>query len=191
MAKLTDALQVTVERLSSDSIDVLELKRLGLLQDHRTVLQGWIRWPKLRRIVGSRYLLELDFGNRTQQGRVSWTWCHFGGWRPWMHCPYCEKRLAKLLGGMGGYCCRACIGNPLYASQTKSAHGRRHFQISKIRLQLDGDASPSEPFPERPRGMHRKTYERLKARALDLEMDLPPKLRGRTVDYKNLIHYLS
>jgi hypothetical protein len=192
MAKFKDALPVTtVERLSSDSIDVLELKRFGLLQDHRMVLRGWIRWPKLRRIVGSRYLLELDLGNRDamQRVRVSWTWCHFGGWRPWMHCPYCEKRVAKLLGGMGGYCCRACIGNPLYASQTKSAHGRRHFEICKIRLKLNGDASPSYPFPERPRGMHRKTYESLKARALILEMDLPPKLRGKTVDYQNLAYY--
>jgi hypothetical protein len=192
MAKFKDALRVTtVERLSSDSLDVLELKRLGLLKDSRTVLQGWIRWPKLRRIVGSRYLLELDLGNRgsNQHVRVSWTWCHFGGWRPWMHCPYCEKRVAKLLGGMGGYCCRACIGNPLYASQTKSAHGRRHFEICKIRLQLNGNASLSEPFPERPRGMHRKTYEQLKARALNLEMDLPPKLRGKTVDYQNLAYY--
>ena len=39
--------------------------------------------------------------------------------------------------------------------------------------------------------MHRKTYDRLKARALRLEMDLPRKLRGKAVDYKNLIYYLS
>jgi hypothetical protein len=126
-----------------------------------------------------------------QRVRVSWTRCHLGGWRPWMHCPYCEKRVAKLLKGMGGYCCRACIGNPLYACQTKSSHGRRHFGICKIRLQLNGYASLLEPFPERPRGMHRKRYERMKARALSLEMDLPPKHRGKTVDYRNLVYYLA
>jgi hypothetical protein len=108
-----------------------------------------------------------------------------------MHCPYCEKRVATLLKGMGGYFCRACLGNAPYASQTKSAHGRRHFEICKIRLLLNGNASLLEPFPERPRGMHRKTYERLKARAQNLEMDLPQKLRAKAVDYKNLIHYLS
>jgi hypothetical protein len=108
-----------------------------------------------------------------------------------MHCPYCEERVANLLWSTAGYCCRVCIGNPLYASQTKSTHGRRHFEICKIRLQLNGNASPLESFPERPRGMHRKTYERLKARALRLEMDLPRKLRGKAVDYKNLIYYLS
>jgi hypothetical protein len=106
-----------------------------------------------------------------------------------MHCPYCEARKAILLRSLGGYCCRACIGNPMYASQAKSARGRRHFEICKIRLQLNGMASPVEPFPDRPRGMHRKRYERMTARVLNLEMDLPPKLRGRAVDYRNLAYY--
>jgi hypothetical protein len=181
----------TVERLSRDSLDVRELKRLGLLQDFRMILRSSLRWPALSRIVGSRYWLELEFDRESMQRvRVSWTRCHIGGWRSWLHCPYCEKRVAKLLKGMGGYCCRACIGNPLYACQTKSTHGRRHFAICKIRLQLNGYASLLEPFPERPRGMHRKRYARMKARALALEMDLPPKHQGKTVDYRNLVYYL-
>jgi hypothetical protein len=190
MSRMRDIARPTVERLSSDSLDVRELKKFGLLQDQRMILQG-LRWPALSRIVSSRYWLELDFGRDTMQRvRVSWTRCHLGGRRPWMHCPYCEKRVAKLLNGLGGYYCRACIGNPLYACQAKSSHGRRHFGICKIRLQLNGHASLLEPFPERPRGMHRTRYERMKARALSLEMDLPPKLRGKTVDYKNLVYYL-
>jgi hypothetical protein len=183
--------KLTVERLSADSLDVRELKRFGLLQDDRMSLNAPFRWPQVRRIVSSRYWLEVEFSDRLtmQQIRVSWTRCNLGGWRPWMHCSYCETRVAKLLKGFGGYCCRSCIGNPLYASQAKSAHGRRHFGICKIRLQLGGYASLTEPFPDRPRGMHRKTYQRLKARALNLEMDLPPKLRGKTVDYPNLVYY--
>jgi hypothetical protein len=190
MRRMRDITRPTVERLSSDSLDVRELKKFGLLRDQRMILQG-LRWPALSRMVSSRYWLELDFAGRDtmQRVRVSWTQCYLGGWRPWMHCPYCEKRVAKLLNGLGGYYCRACIGNPLYACQTKSSHGRRHFGICKIRLQLNGYASLLEPFPERPRGMHRKRYARMKARALALEMDLPPKLRGKTVDYRNLVYY--
>jgi hypothetical protein len=181
--------KLTVERLSVDSLDVRELKRFGLLQADRMSLSSGLRWPSLRCIVSSRYWLELEGSHTIQRVRVSWTRCHLGGWRPWMLCPYCEVRKAILLRGFGGYCCRTCIGNPLYASQAKSAHGRRHFEICKIRLQLGGYASLTEPFPDRPRGMHRKRYERLKARALNLEMDLPPKLRGKTVDYRNLVYY--
>jgi hypothetical protein len=37
--------------------------------------------------------------------------------------------------------------------------------------------------------MHSKRYDRLKTRILKLEMNLPPKLRGKTVDYRNLVYY--
>jgi hypothetical protein len=185
--------RATVERLSADNLDIRELKRFGLLQDDRIVLSNGFCWPSLRRIVSSRCWLQLEFADRElmQRVRVSWTRCHLGGWRPWMHCPHCEKRVAKLLNGLGGYYCRACIGNPLYACQAKSTYGRKHFELCKIRLQLNGEASPLKPFPDRPRGMHRKRYLRMKARALELEQDLPAKLRRKPVDYRNLVYYVS
>jgi hypothetical protein len=124
-----------------------------------------------------------------QRVRVSWTCCNLGGWRPWLHCPNCQKRVAKLLRSLGGYCCRACLGNPLYASQSKSTHGRRHFEICKIRLLLGGEASLLKPFPDRPSGMHRKAYQRLKQRAMRLEADLPVRRRSKEVDYRNLVYY--
>jgi hypothetical protein len=183
-----DRTRLTVESLSVDRLDVRELKRLGMLTDVPRGLRGTLRWPHIRKIVADRYWIELQMEQIVQQIRLSWTRCHIGGWRPWMLCPYCQARKAILLRGYGGYCCRTCIGKPLYASQAKSAHGRRHFEICKIRLQLNGHASLLEPFPDRPRRMHRKTYARMKARALNLEMDLPPKLRGKTVDYRNLVY---
>jgi hypothetical protein len=194
MAKMTGrsrtkTARLTVERLSTDDLDVRGLKRLGMLTEFPRELCGTLRWPHIRKLVADRYWIELQMEQIVQQIRITWTACHLGGWRPWMLCPYCKARVAKLLRGLGGYCCRACIGNPLYASQAKSAHGRRHFEICKIRLQLNGHASLLEPFPDRPRRMHRKTYARMKARALELETDLPPKLRGKTVDYRNLVYY--
>jgi hypothetical protein len=184
---------LTVEKLAADCLDVRDLYKIGALKGPWiTFTRLPLRWPDIRKMSTARFMIRVELHDQSmpQNIQVSWTWCYFGGWRPWMHCPYCEKRVAKLLRGMGGYCCRACIGNPLYACQAKSTHGRRHFEICKIRLQLNGNASLLEPFPERPRGMHRKTYGRLRARARKLEMDLPPKLRGRAVDYKNLIYYL-
>ena len=90
MRRMRDITRPTVERLSSDSLDVRELKKFGLLQDQRMILQG-LRWPDLSRIVSSRHWLELDVAGRDtmQRVRVSWTQCYLGGWRPWMHCPHC------------------------------------------------------------------------------------------------------
>jgi glycosyltransferase involved in cell wall biosynthesis len=55
----------------------------------------------------ARYLILLELLNQvgTQQIRVSWTRCHFGGLRPWLHCLR-GRRVAKLFKGMGGYFCR-------------------------------------------------------------------------------------
>jgi hypothetical protein len=188
-AKTFDA-RLTVERLSADSLDVRELKRLGMLQDgpwgivgqsSLALAQPPCRLPVLAGagISRSRHHAAdsrlLDALSPRRLATVD-------------ALPLFRK--AILLRSLGGNCCRACIGNPLYASQAKSTHGRWHFEICKIRLQLNGMASPIDPFPDRPRGMHRKRYERMKARVLNLEMNLPPKLRGRAVDYRNLAYYV-
>ena len=67
--------RLTVERISADSLDVRELKQFGLLQDDRMALSAGLRWPALRRIISSRYWLELEGLNTTQRIRVSWTRC--------------------------------------------------------------------------------------------------------------------
>jgi hypothetical protein len=181
----------TVERLGRDSLNVNDLKRCGLLEDDRRALRpGFARWPAITRIVGERYWLELHLGERApQQVRVSWTRCHLGGFRPWLHCPHCQKRVGKLLPSLTGYYCRACIGAPLYASQAKSRAGRIHFELCKLRLMLGGAARVTEPFPDRPRGMHRSTYEKIRERATMLEMDLPRRHRAKEPDYRNLAYY--
>jgi hypothetical protein len=124
-----------------------------------------------------------------QQIMVSWTRCHLGGARPWIHCP-CGRRVARLFKGLTTYNCRQCFDNPRYASQSKSTQGRQHFEACKLRLRLGGIASLTAPFPERPRGMHRKTYERLRRRAEELEYRISPRLRDKPTDYPSLVYYL-
>jgi hypothetical protein len=134
-------------------------------------------------------ILELRNQVVPQQIRVSWTRCYYGGSRPWLHCPYCERRVAKLFRGLGGYFCRPCIGNPIYASQGKSTKGRRHFEACKLRLRLGGIASIGAPFPERPRGMHKKIYARLRRRIEKLECDLSAYFKAKPTDYPALVYY--
>ena len=99
---------LTVENLASDVIDVREIHRAGLLADGWTTLQPSLRWPSIVTMRAARYrvLLELRNQSAPQSIRVSWTPCHFGGDRPWLHCTHCDRRVARLFKGFGGYCCR-------------------------------------------------------------------------------------
>jgi hypothetical protein len=108
-----------------------------------------------------------------------------------MHCPHCQTRVAKLYRGLGGYFCRPCVGNPAYASQRLSAQGRAHYKANKLRLNLGGDAHLTAPFPERPRRMHRRTYDRLLKLGTNLEAGLSLRLKAREPDYPSLIAYLD
>jgi hypothetical protein len=152
-----------------------------------------LKWPHIARMRIARYLLILDLrGHRVPQHvRVSWTKVHLGGACPWLHCPHCEARVAKLYLGLGGYFCRACIGNPPYATQLPSAGGRAHFKACKLRLLLEGEARLSRPFPERPRHMHWRTYERLRREGMSLEAGLSNRMRRRFPDYANLVAYTN
>ena len=185
--------RLTVEKLGADCLDVRELQRANAFRDYWvTCSVNSNRWPKISKMRVARYGIILELHDRTvpQNIRVSWTGCRFGGARPWFHCPHCDRRVAIVYWTMAAYVCRHCAGNPLYASQTKSAAGRRHFALCKRRLQLGGDAKPGTDLPDRPRRMHRKTYRLLRARIEALEWGLAPRLRSKPPDYKNLNYYL-
>jgi hypothetical protein len=74
--------------------------------------------------------------------------------------------------GMGGYYCRACLGNPIYESQRRSKTARAHLKAYRLRQQLGGSRPVVDPLPERPYGMKRKTYNRLCTRIEELERPL-------------------
>ena len=183
----------TIEKLAHDCLDVRELRRKGLFSGDWVSFRPMLRWPAIALVRVVRYAIQLDLRGQTipQRIRVSWTRVHFGGERPWLHCPHCETRVAKLYKGLGGYFCRRCVGNPIYASQALSAQARPHFQACKLRLRLGGEASPTAPLPNRPRRMHRRTYERLKSRLLTLEGGLSRRVRSREPDYPRLVAYLD
>jgi hypothetical protein len=181
----------TIEKLAHDCLDIRFLRRNGFFGDGWVTVGATMKWPHIAQMRIARYRLILDLRGHSvpQQICVSWTRVHLGGERPWMHCPHCQTRVAKLYAGLGGYFCRACIGNPPYASQKLSAQGRAHFQACKLRLQLDGQAQLSMPFPERPRNMHQRTYDRLKHEGMRREAGLSKRMRRRFPDYASLVAY--
>ena len=165
---------LTVEKLANDAIDVRELQRAELLAGDWVTLRPSLRWPSIATMRVARYRILVELRNQSvPQGiRVSWTPCHYGGVRPWLHCSYCERRVARLFKGFGGYCCRACCGNPIYESQRRSAKGRAWLQAYRLRQRLGGSLPVVDAIPPRPRRMGQKTYARLRERVELLERPL-------------------
>jgi len=105
-----------------------------------------------------------------QRVPIDWTSCRFGGRRPWFICAvykngrYCGRRAVKFYGAGDLFACRSCC-DLAYASQQQSPRDRGVSQAQKIKERLGGSASLFGGFPDKPRGMHWRTYERLRTRA--------------------------
>ena len=72
---------------------------------------------------------------------------------------YCGRRAAILYCAGELFACRRCYGLS-YASQQQTALHRGLEQARKIRMRLGGGDDLLEPFPGRPKGMHRLALQR-------------------------------
>jgi hypothetical protein len=151
--------RLTVEVLAVDCLDVREALKAGVLEGGWVNLRAGIRWPQIRRIRASRFLIQIELNNQVvpQQVPVSWTQCNYGGARPWLHC-LCGRRVARLFKGFGGYFCRPCCGNPIYESQKRNQKARAYLKAYRLRQRLGGSRPARDPIPERPYRMWRRTY---------------------------------
>lgn len=102
--------------------------------------------------------------------RINFTYSpqHLGGMRRWFVCPSCGKRCGVLYGGTH-FRCRKCL-NLAYSSQNESPMYRALSQAQKIRQRLGGSGSLDEAFPDKPKGMHWRTYDCLRERSERLEV---------------------
>jgi hypothetical protein len=73
---------------------------------------------------------------------------------------YCGRRVTKLYGAGRLFACRHCY-RLVYASQQEAAHQRGLLKSQKIRIRLGGSPSMLDEFPDKPKGMHWRTYDRL------------------------------
>jgi len=160
-------------------VDVRYLHRESLLKPGRWFT---LRWSRAGRETGSiRVAVEgnakperviLLYRHRNGPGGewedvgepvpLSWTACNLGGERPWFICPGagCGRRVAILYGPGKYFLCRHCY-DLVYQSQRDNAMYRALHRAQDIRRQLGGSANMTEPFPEKPKGMHHETYMRL------------------------------
>jgi hypothetical protein len=201
MARYAGGGKTTVE--SRRCIDVLDWHRRGCLRSPRWFSWAWTRDGERvasinveteRHRVTLRYRSRPYGGDWTsvkQQLPVVWTPCRFGGERPWFVCSvyasgtYCGRQVIKLYHAGRLFACRHC-SRLAYDSQQESAHLRGLGKAQKIRMRLGGTANMLDDFPEKPKGMHWRTYERLcrvhdtaKARSFIGVMDFVERLRKR------------
>ena len=107
---------------------------------------------------------------------LTWTPCTYGGRRPWFICcgvvkgRPCGRRVAKLYAGGTYFLCRHCY-DLTYQSCRESPMDRARERAQDIRLRLGGSASLVEPLPPKPKGMHRRTYDRLCNEAVQAELE--------------------
>ena len=89
---------------------------------------------------------------------VEFTQPNFGGQRPWWVCPACDRRV-RILYGSKTWQCRHCL-NLTYATRQESRRDAPVRKMRAIRRRLGDTSGIGAPFPERPKGMHLRTYRR-------------------------------
>lgn len=115
--------------------------------------------------------------------RLTETPCHFGGSRSWLVCPNCGRRVGKVYlptnlysGGqrVQSWLCRHC-----YKLSYEQRRARGGLELSEVLgqradrlLDRSGITIDKRGYYRRPRGMRRKTFERLVAEHRDIEARL-------------------
>lgn len=154
------------------SLDLASLKRLGLHNPGSSGTLSWMRGDEPSGSIGIWMLPDrLQLIYRSRRYREEWddiresipiveTDAGFGGRRRWFVCPSCSCRVRILYGGHL-FRCRKCRG-ATYESQYEPMFSASHKRIGLLRRKLrdNADSSWDQP-PERPKGMHKTTYERL------------------------------
>jgi hypothetical protein len=157
-------------------LDVRWLEREGFLKAGHS---GTLHWSSRGKRTGSiGFQVENDriaLSYRHQERGEDWnsleypvfltrTVCNYGGRRTWFFCPArgCGRRVAILYGGRI-FACRRCYGLA-YQTQRQSRSDNATDRAQRLLKRLGWEElTIFDPAPDRPKGMHERTYERLAA----------------------------
>jgi hypothetical protein len=169
------------------SLDINCLNKAGCLRPGYWGGWEWTRDGERMADIGLRaeaqrlilsYRLRLNRGgwqDVEQPTPVVWLPCPFGGERPYFVCRgvvngvTCSRQVLKLYGADTYFLCRHCY-QLAYASQREDRCDRALRRADKIRMRLGGEPGMASVFPVRPKGMHRRTYERLQSEMEEAEI---------------------
>jgi hypothetical protein len=93
--------------------------------------------------------------------------CTYGGTRPWFLCPKCGRRVGVLFAGRR-FWCRHCHGIA-YAVENEDKISRLLRRANKLRERVGAKAGTAYPVTFKPKGMHQKTFDRIRWEIQELE----------------------
>lgn len=117
-----------------------------------------------------------DGETETQQIAISFSPCHFGGRRVWLHCGMCKRRAFRLFlythlyageKRVNRFFCRACMGAGLSyrLRNTKDLLTIGQTRAARVKHKLIARGARAGgnwwDFPDAPKGMRTRTYLRL------------------------------
>lgn len=155
-------------------LDVRALQRAGVLRPG--YVGGWAWWgpngekradirveahPEFVRLRYSATPHRAERRDYVYAVHLSWTDCHYGGKRPWFICPVCGRRVAILYGG-AQFVCRHCR-ELAYPVQRETDTDRIIRRADAIRKRLGWGAGILNPTGWKPKGMHWRTFWRLRS----------------------------
>lgn len=177
-------------RLETDhalALDVRWLARRGYLPQEGQLRTGSLEWSSRGKVTASIGVrsdgrdpdgLTLFYRTRRQgeewvdvEDRLSLTStdCNYGGSRVWFVCPGCGSRRAVLYNVSGRFRCRVCQ-DLAYSSTRETRTDRMMRRASGVqkKLKLEHKQSVWDWGPK-PKGMHWKTYDRLRRELIACE----------------------
>jgi hypothetical protein len=162
-------------------LDINDLLRKGIIEqgEHRFGSLKWTDTATGEEIASIRFEISLVdphdawarlfySANGLSQDyriRIASSPCNYGGLRWWWRCPRSGRRVSKLYlpPGASIFASRK-LYRLAYRSQRVTALDRSHGRLQRLHWRLGAEYGYFEQtFPHRPKGMHRKTHERLTA----------------------------
>ena len=152
-----------------------QLKMTDLRKQHVLTYNGctmslkWLGTTIWVRSEGDRLKLTYGpFSKTVHYIGITWSRTAFSGRRQWLRCPDCGRRCGVLYIRSAAWRCRLCY-RLTYQSQYVAPWERRQKKAEKVHVRLGGSGDISEGLPDKPRGMHWRTYEHLAAKCDEAE----------------------
>ena len=155
-------------------LDIRHLQRSGVLTPGQAFSWQWTLNGRVRasiKIRAETWQIDLSYSDTPTGGAaeiihqtvlLETTACTLGGTRPWFCCPVCSRRVAVIYGKGRLFACRRCK-RLAYASQSEAEDDRAARRANWIRKRLCWLPGILNGPGLKPKGMHKRTYQRLTA----------------------------